>query len=94
MTIGGLALALKILVVRLGALGDIVHAVPAVAALRRRHPAARIDWIVDERHRAAVDAGTRNGNAICGGSLAPSAARTERFFLMTCAPDGTLAVSP
>ena len=46
---------MKILVVRLGALGDIVHAVPAVAALRRRHPAARIDWIVDERHRAAVD---------------------------------------
>jgi heptosyltransferase-1 len=46
---------MKILVVRLGALGDIVHAVPAVAALRRRHPAARIDWIVDERQRAAVD---------------------------------------
>jgi heptosyltransferase I len=46
---------MKMLVVRLGALGDIVHAVPAVAALRRRHAAAQIDWIVDERHRAMVD---------------------------------------
>lgn len=39
-----------ILIVRLGALGDIVHALPAAAALRRRFPAARIDWVVDERY--------------------------------------------
>jgi lipopolysaccharide heptosyltransferase I len=46
---------MKILVVRLGALGDIVHAVPAVAALRRGLPSAQIDWLVDERHREVVD---------------------------------------
>lgn len=40
-----------ILIVRLGALGDIVHAVPVAAALRDRFPAARIDWVVDERHQ-------------------------------------------
>ena len=39
-----------ILIVRLGALGDIVHAVPVAAALRDRFPVARIDWVVDERH--------------------------------------------
>jgi heptosyltransferase I len=39
------------LVVRLGALGDIVHAIPAVAALRRAYPSARIDWLVDAKHR-------------------------------------------
>ena len=39
-----------ILIVRLGALGDIVHALPVAAALRDRFPAARIDWVVDERH--------------------------------------------
>jgi lipopolysaccharide heptosyltransferase I len=38
------------LIVRLGALGDIVHAVPAAAALRRAYPDARIDWVVDARH--------------------------------------------
>lgn len=46
---------MKILVVRLGALGDIVHAIPAAAALRAAFPDARIDWLVDARHRAMVD---------------------------------------
>jgi len=46
---------MNILIVRLGALGDVVHAVPAVAALRKAYPAARIDWLVEARHRAIVD---------------------------------------
>jgi lipopolysaccharide heptosyltransferase I len=46
---------MNVLVVRLGALGDIVHAVPAVAALRRAYPAAQIDWLVERKHRAIVD---------------------------------------
>ena len=40
---------------RLGALGDIVHAVPAAAALRKAFPEARIDWLVDAKHRDIVD---------------------------------------
>jgi heptosyltransferase I len=46
---------MNVLIVRLGALGDIVHAVPAAAALRAAYPAARIDWLVDAKHRAIVD---------------------------------------
>jgi lipopolysaccharide heptosyltransferase I len=41
----------NILVVRLSSLGDLVHTLPAVAALRRRFPDARIDWLVESRHR-------------------------------------------
>ena len=44
-----------ILIVRLGALGDIVHALPVAAALRARFPDARIDWVVDERHRELLE---------------------------------------
>jgi len=46
---------MNFLVVRLGALGDVVHAVPAVAALRVAFPTARIDWLVEAKHRAIVD---------------------------------------
>ena len=44
-----------ILIVRLGALGDIVHALPLAAALRARFGDARIDWVVDERHRELLE---------------------------------------
>ena len=47
--------AMNILIVRLGALGDIVHTVPAAAALRRAFPEARIDWVVDARHAPFAD---------------------------------------
>jgi len=46
---------MNILIVRLGALGDIIHAVPAAAALRHAFPDARIDWLVEARHRPMVD---------------------------------------
>ena len=46
---------MNVLIVRLGALGDIVHAIPAAAALRAALPDARIDWLVEARHRAILD---------------------------------------
>lgn len=45
----------RILIIRLGALGDIVHAIPVAAALRRGLPAARIDWLVSAKHREILD---------------------------------------
>lgn len=41
----------SILVVRLSSIGDLVHTLPAVAALRRHFPEARIDWLVEARHK-------------------------------------------
>ena len=45
----------KFLIVRLGSLGDIIHAVPAAAALRRAFPQAEIDWVVDARHAELLE---------------------------------------
>jgi heptosyltransferase-1 len=42
-------IAESFLAVRLTALGDILHTLPAVAALRAAHPAAHIDWVVDRK---------------------------------------------
>jgi heptosyltransferase-1 len=39
----------RFLVVRLTALGDILHTLPAVAALRAAHKNARIDWVVERK---------------------------------------------
>ena len=46
---------MRFLIVRLGALGDIVHTIPAVAALRHAYPSAQIDWLVEAKHREIVD---------------------------------------
>jgi heptosyltransferase-1 len=48
----------RLLVVRLGAMGDILHALPAVTALREEHPAWQIGWVVEPRWQALLKAGT------------------------------------
>jgi heptosyltransferase-1 len=40
---------LRILIVRLSSMGDIVHALPAAAALRNAFPNATIGWLIEER---------------------------------------------
>ena len=45
----------RFLLVRLGAFGDIVHAIPVAAALSRAFPSARIDWLVSAKHRELLD---------------------------------------
>ena len=39
----------RLLIVRLGSMGDIIHTLPAVTALRRAFPDASLGWIVEER---------------------------------------------
>lgn len=39
----------RILVVRLSAMGDIIHTLPAAQALRRTFPHAMIGWLIEER---------------------------------------------
>ncbi len=39
----------RILIIRLSSFGDILHTLPAFDSLRRAFPAARIDWLVEQR---------------------------------------------
>src|SRR5215510_114528 len=39
---------MRILIVKLGAIGDVVHALPALAALRRSMPGVHIAWAVEQ----------------------------------------------
>jgi lipopolysaccharide heptosyltransferase I len=45
----------RFLIIRLGSLGDVIHGIPAAAALRRHFPQARIDWLVDPRYVELLD---------------------------------------
>jgi len=40
---------MRILIVKLSSIGDIIHAMPAIAAARRALPEADISWVVEER---------------------------------------------
>ena len=45
----------RILVIRLGALGDVVRTRFAVSGVRALYPDARIDWLVEDRCRSGLD---------------------------------------
>jgi heptosyltransferase I len=45
---------MRVLIVRLGAMGDILHALPAVTALRQAHPNWFVGWAVEPRWRALL----------------------------------------
>lgn len=40
---------LKILIVRLSAIGDVIHSIPVAYALRRKFPNAHIGWLVEDK---------------------------------------------
>src|SRR5947209_7756272 len=40
---------MRILIVKLGSIGDIVHTLPSLAAIRRSLPRAEISWVVERR---------------------------------------------
>jgi heptosyltransferase I len=45
----------RLLVLRLSALGDVIHTIPAVAALRETRPDTRISWVVEAPYRELVE---------------------------------------
>ena len=46
----------QLLIVRLGAMGDIIHTMPAVAALRSAFPQTIFGWLVEERWKELLSA--------------------------------------
>lgn len=45
----------RILIVRLGSLGDILHSLPALAALKESFPEWEMDWLVERRWRPLLE---------------------------------------
>ncbi len=51
-----LSVADRVLIIRLGALGDVVRTLPAAAALRSLYPGAHLTWLVEPAAASVVDA--------------------------------------
>lgn len=45
----------RILVVRLGSMGDVIHALPAVATLKRSFPSAHLTWAIDPKWAVLIE---------------------------------------
>jgi heptosyltransferase I len=52
---GGKPASSRILVVRLGAMGDIVHSLPAVASLKHSHPGSHLTWAVEPQWESLLE---------------------------------------
>ncbi len=70
----------RLLIVRLGAMGDILHALPAVTALRLAHPDWQIGWVVEPRWQPLLKAG--NGELNAGDREQGTGNRKEPGFAM------------
>jgi ADP-heptose:LPS heptosyltransferase len=68
----------RILLIKPSAVGDVIHALPVVAKLRRRYPAARIDWVLTPAiaeligHHPALSNVVLFDRGITGGITAPA----------------------
>ncbi|HEX7158252.1 MAG TPA: lipopolysaccharide heptosyltransferase I [Edaphobacter sp.] len=62
------------LIVRIGAMGDVLHAMPAAAALRQAHPEWEIGWVVEPRWLPLLRAGS-------AGARGPEMPLVDRVYL-------------
>lgn len=53
----------SILLIKLSAIGDVVHALPLLEVLRKNFPKARIDWLVEEEASSIIE-GHRDLNSL------------------------------
>ncbi len=77
----------RILVVRLGAMGDVIHALPAVASLKHSFPHSRVSWVIRPRwmplleNNPFVDEVIPLDRNVSGIAAAWKAVRAQRFDL-------------
>ena len=70
----------RLLVVRLGAMGDVLHALPAITALRKMHPAWKIDWAIEPRWLPLLSAEPEN--AALGADRNPARPVVDQIHLV------------
>lgn len=67
-----------LLVVRLGSMGDVIHAMPAVAAMRKALPNAKVGWVIEERWSELLCA----PSATLSGAVSPQRPLVDQVHLV------------
>ncbi len=69
----------SLLIVRLSAMGDIIHTLPAVIALRRAFPHTTLGWLIEERwsELLCTQRYPRSGRAFAAASIDRSSSRGQ-----------------
>ena len=70
----------RVLVVRIGAMGDVLHALPAVCALRRLHPEWEIGWAIEPRWESLLRDSAGSMPVVDRVHLVPTRAWKQRPF--------------
>jgi heptosyltransferase-1 len=88
----------KVLIVRIGAMGDVLHAMPAVAALRQRYPRWFIGWAIDPRWSDLLQISgdpqdLTQGVVVAGGSIARQGL-VDRWYNVPTAAWGRRPLAP
>lgn len=81
----------RFLLVRLGSMGDVIHAIPSASALRDTFPGARIDWAIDLKWARLLEGNSDLTEVIAAdrtsASAVASTVRRMRAAKYTCAID-------
>lgn len=62
---------MDILIIKLGALGDVLRTTPLLTGLLKKYPKANITWIVDKDHKAILQSNPQIHRCLAPGELSP-----------------------
>ena len=71
---------LRLLIVRIGAMGDVLHVMPAVAALRERHPEWFLGWAIEPRWSELLESSAEFGGTVGYASRGPGKPLVDRLY--------------
>jgi ADP-heptose:LPS heptosyltransferase len=71
----------EILLVKLGALGDVLRTTPLLTALKSKYPASRITWVVDAPHMDVLKGNPRIDRLLDSSDASLKTIETEQFDL-------------
>lgn len=72
---------MKILIVKLGALGDVLRTTPLLTALKKKHPQSHVTWVVEDGNAGVLE-GAPIDRLVKYSAAVPASLKKEKFDLV------------